>query len=672
MAKKSHDNRPFRTSWHPPRRAALLVAALVLAVTVTLLNIRSGRSRPTPRPPFVPPDPALRGFYVPPAREPHLTHAKLLGLLRRHVRYVFVLYQENRSFDSYFGTFPGADGIYSQPASRTLGFSQPIENLDGTVGTIHPFRIGPSRYAADLDDPKHDHPAILAKIDVRNGRAYMDHFALAEEKIRTRGKLTLKARQFGELTMAHVDGDTIPFLWRWANRFTLFDHIFQEMTAPSTPGNLSVIGAQTGVTQWMLHPSEAARTNHARGVPVVCDLDPFWGSPLDPTHPHRMPSNPRDYRLDRKHPGRVQINLTYATLPLTLARGQIRQQIAADRHPGVDLADVRSDVGDIARSRKGAVNWGWFQEGYDRESPTDDDSGPLDADGVHASYITHHDGPSYFGYVSNNATMRAHLHGLEDFYHALATRALSPKGGVYYVKGGFLNARGMHPADPGARAQATFRGNDDHPGYSDSQISEALLAETINRISRSPYWSHCAIVIAWDDAGGMYDHVRPPVRSIGPDGKVLCDGARVPLLVLSPYARTHVVVHDVGDHASIVKFIDEVFALRPLADLPAEREGRRIGEERYHQSNLGPFDDLTAHVTDLLGAFDPARLTGAARALPAWYVRIPEQRVRVLPQASGYGWRQIGVEPVDYRKGIPNNVPPDFNPRPVTEPSSGG
>ena len=52
--------------------------------------------------------------------------------------------------------------------------------------------------------------------------------------------------------------DTVPFLWNYANRFILFDRFFQLMTGPSTPGNLSIIGAQTGITQRVLHPEQAA------------------------------------------------------------------------------------------------------------------------------------------------------------------------------------------------------------------------------------------------------------------------------------------------------------------------------------------------------------------------------------------------------------------------------
>ena len=194
-----------------------------------------------------PPGPDVRPYVVNADREPVLTEQEAWKLLRSRVKYVFVIYQENRSFDSYFGTFPGADGLFSRPAAQTPGFYQEIVNTDGTIGTIHPFRIGPAEFAADTADIDHSHRCIVEKMDVVAGQPNMDRFAFAEErKWSPRGNPSLLAKQYGELSMAYMDGDTVPLLWRYADRFVLFDHIFQLMTGPSTPGNLSIIAAQSG------------------------------------------------------------------------------------------------------------------------------------------------------------------------------------------------------------------------------------------------------------------------------------------------------------------------------------------------------------------------------------------------------------------------------------------
>lgn len=611
-------------------------------------------------------DPAVSQFSVAGSQEPNLSQQQITSLLRQHIKYVFVLYQENRSFDSYFGTFPGADGLYSQPASQTPGFYQTIVNTDGSTSLIHPFRIGPQQYASDTDDIDHSHPRIVAKMNVVKGVAKMDQFALTEEaKYSPTGNPSLEAKQFGELSMAYEDCSTVPFLWQWANRFTLFDHVFQLMTGPSTPGNLSIIAAQTGQTQEALHPNERYTDNGASnpGVPVLNDNDPFWGSPSDKSTVNRQPVNPTDF------PGYgVQINQTYASLPLTLAGNSVESQTSADLQPSTDLADVQDDIPFINKTGKSATSWGWYQEGYDKE-PTDPNQGPTNADGTHASYITHHNGPQYFGYISNNPKMSSNLHGLQDFFTTVSQNKLPDKGGLFYVKGGYQNIFGLKPANPLPAVQKNFLGDDDHPAYSDAQISEALLAQEVNAIASSKYWSQSAIVITWDDSEGDYDHVSPPIRSTGPDGSIITDGPRVPLLVISPYARTHYIDSQVGDHGSVVKMVDTIFGLTPLAQLPDELKGRQLGKQEFGQSNLGPDDATTQNVSDLTSAFDPARLSGKMTPLPASYAMIPQNIVSVLPQQSGYGCKQVGVTPVDIARGIPDDIPADFNPLPKTNPT---
>jgi len=71
---------------------------------------------------------------------PYLSHAQKLELLRKHIKYVFVLFQENRSFDFYFGTYPGARACSRSPRANSW-FYQPIVNTAGGVETISPFLI---------------------------------------------------------------------------------------------------------------------------------------------------------------------------------------------------------------------------------------------------------------------------------------------------------------------------------------------------------------------------------------------------------------------------------------------------------------------------------------------------------------------------------------------------
>jgi phospholipase C len=583
----------------------------------------------------------------------------MIAALRKRVKYVFVIYQENRSFDSYFGTFPGADGIYSQPASATLGYSQPLIDTTGNTISVSPFRIGPARYAADTDDVDHSHPRLISKIDVTGAGPQMDRYALTEEeKYIPPGTTlpTLQAKQYGELTMAHEDCDTVPLLWNYANRFVLFDHIFQSLVGPSTPGNIAIVSGQAGETQYGLHPTEGYPDNGSEdaGVPVLNDRDPAWG-----------PYNPGDGATQATE----QLNLTFASLPLTLAGSSAPALAQSDPKAATDFADLGADVSYLAKSNVAPQGFGWYQEGYDREP------GKSSAADSLVDYVTHHNGPQYFGYVANSSA-RAELHGLGDFYHNVAAGLLPQTGGVFYVKGGYQNILKLKPADPDPTVQTNFVGDDDHPGYSDAQISEANVAEAVNTIAKSSYWPQSAIVIAWDDSEGDYDHVAPPLLQIGPGvGNLpqdfISQGPRVPLIVISPFAKTHYVGHSYGDQGSVVKLIDEVFALPRLGSLPDEKAGE-AGAAAAGHPNFLPEDAATNGVSNLLEAFDVGRLEGTVRPIPAGYVEVPEGYVRVLPQETGLGCAQIGIIPVDEARGIANVIPADFNPRPGTDPTPPG
>ncbi|HTA16211.1 MAG TPA: phosphoesterase, partial [bacterium] len=147
-------------------------------------------------------DARAAAYAIPAAREPHLSRKRLLALLGTKVKYVFVLFQENRSFDFCYGSFPGVDGLYTRPGDPKPGFTQFLENPDGSRSAVRPFRVGPRDYAADLDDVGHAHGLMGDKMDVVDGVPRMDHFALAEEEKHSHGgSPTLQDKQFGELTM---------------------------------------------------------------------------------------------------------------------------------------------------------------------------------------------------------------------------------------------------------------------------------------------------------------------------------------------------------------------------------------------------------------------------------------------------------------------------------------
>jgi phospholipase C len=415
-----------------------------------------------------------------------------------------------------------------------------------------------------------------------------------------------------------------------------------------------MIAGQGGETQWMLHPDAAATGGIGTGatVPMLSDPQPYWGSALDTADQLKQPQALHTF-------GGVSKNLTFASLPLSFMGSTIKKTTARDYDPAFDLPDVQEDIEKIAGHGVSAVNWGWYQQGYDREK------NDPDAKATHDGYVAHHNAPQYFGYVANNPVATTHLHGLSDFFRDVAAKQL-PASGVFYVRGGYGNIEGWKPQDPNPRLATVFNGNDDHPGYSDSQVSEALLAEEINAIASSPYWSQSAIIITYDESDGEYDHARPRIRSYDAAGLPLEQGPRIPALVISPYAVAHGVSHVPTEHSSVIRFVDEVFTLIPLADLPDEERGREIGKKDFGQDYLGPADDKVPGVGDMSSAFDVLRLQGKRAPLSAAYAIIPKREIDAFPHDHGDGCRVLGITPTD--SGLPNPVPSDFNPRPDSTP----
>jgi len=253
---------------------------------------------------------------------------------------------------------------------------------------------------------------------------------------------------------------------------------------------------------------------------------------------------------------------------------------------------------------------------------------------------------------------------------------------VFYVRGGFYNNDKLQVLDPNPNVRATFTGNDDHPAYSDAQISEANVADTVNAIAKSPYWNQSTIIITYDETDGLYDHQPETIRTWGPDGTPFSGGPRIPAIVISPYSNVHAISHVYSEHSSVIKFIDELFALVPLADLPDEVKGRMEGAANpaldapngAPQTNLGPADDQVP-MGDLLEAFDNGRLGGVVPRLPPSYAAIPQSVVLSLPHYGGAGCTTLRITPTDYPNGYTAGAeidppPPDFNPRPTVSPGT--
>ena len=685
-----------------PLLLGLFHCAIVGAADVPTLSLQ---------PPGGPGDPAL---ILDPATDPPLAPEQLAALLRQKIKYVFVIFNENHSFDNEFGTFPGVDGLYSdgnrlRPAP---GSTQTYTDLDGRTVTVAPFRLGPERNSNVVDSVDHSHPGLARKIDVVDGRPRMDGFARDEYARIARPGATAaqraKATQFARLVMSHVDCDTVPFFWQWASNFTIFDRIFATEDTPSTPNAIAMIAGQAGESQWVKHPGDPAAPTATgstgpvhgtflqgakpvqfsgsattQGAPLVNDPQPYYGSEFDPTVDatnaagvavHRQPYGPfESYAADN-----IAANLDFATVPLLLMGRTVAATMRQDLDAAADQADIAQDIAYLQALDRPPVNWRWYQNGYGLES--------TDTDGVasHAAYVSHHQGPQYFGYLADNPAVYDNLQGETQFFTDLAGGRLGA-GGVFYIRGGYRNLDHLvpytHPGTPAeevAAIVAAKSGDDDHPAYSDRQISEAMAARVINAVAgNAALWAQSAIIITYDESDGFYDHVPPRVLSYGPDGLPLSRGIRVPLILISPYARSHAVSHVEGDHNAVIQTIEAIFDLPALASLPDERQAlaqgnapyfNHFGPAGFEQKFLGPRDLNSPISESLLSGFDPRRLQGTAAPLPAALATIPASVITSLPHLDGQGCRALHLSPV--APAADALVPAGFNPLPSTWPAA--
>jgi phospholipase C len=666
----------------------------------------------------------LAPYFNDPAADPKLSTLQMTKLLQNKIKYVFVIFNENRSFDHEYGTFPGARGIYAdengpRSAAGTPGFTQTYTDVNGNSISVQPFLIGPNQNASSIDDVDHSHARVVAghvlgiqaKVHAVNGVAQMDQFAYEEyNRFALKGGAANIAQgtQQARLVMSHVDCDTVPFFWQWAKNFTLFDNMYATEDTPSTPNAIAMLAGQAGETQWVKHGTQVQTYNSITttsgvapigttdGVPLTGDPQPFYGSGLDTTTTGKLPLGPVAY----ENAAGWQINdggevyagydvsniLTFASLPLTFQGRNITSVLAGNKNPSVDLADIQQDIPHIQGLNGNPVSWRWYQEGYDLEA--------TDTNGVasHNAYVSHHNGAQYFGYIANTPAITQNLRGMTDFFTDIASNTL-PNGGVFYIRGGYNNQEQLLPpiTEPGISAneiaaiQAGFIGDDDHPEYSDSQITEAMNARVINAIASNPQlWSQSAILITYDESDGFYDHVPPRVMAFGPDSLLLSRGIRVPLILVSPYARTHAVSHAEGDHNAVIQTINAIFGLPALASLPDEAQALAAGNgatfnafapaaqagANFQQQYLGPRDINSAITDSLLSGFDPKRLLGISPPLPASLAQIPANVVTTLPHYAGNGCSAIGMTTTDRQQGITNVVPAGFNPRPDSYPAN--
>ncbi|MCW2952432.1 MAG: plcC [Conexibacter sp.] len=379
------------------------------------------------------------------------------------------------------------------------------------------------------------------------------------------------------IVMDYYDGNTLTGLWNLAQSFSMSDNSYSTNFGPSTVGALNLISGQT-------HGASAG--GNSAGT-VIGDPDPSTA-------------------LDDCATGG------------TVMSGK--------------------NVGDLLSAHH--VTWGWFQGGF-RPSSVDSTTGRATCSSSHVNvagatvrdYSPHHEPFQYYASTANihhTAPASAALIGKDD----PAGTAVGQKVNHQYDLTDFDTALASGNL-PGVSFLKAAAFEDAHPSNSDPLDEQRFVARTLNALQQSPDWSSTAVIIAYDDSDGWYDHQMSPIvnHSQTPDDTLTgtdcgaptdttgtayqgrCGyGPRQPLLVVSPFAKQNFVDHSVTDQTSVLKFIEDNWQLGRIGDQSFDARAGSLGNMFNFDADakLAPkvfLDPTTGEVTKTTPATDEGGTT---------------------------------------------------------------
>jgi phospholipase C len=363
--------------------------------------------------------------------------------------------------------------------------------------------------------------------------------------------------------MVYCDGNTGTALWNYAQYFAMSDRSFGTTFGPSTPGALNLVSGNT------------------------------LFATLVATRPNGTAASPSGNLAN----GQAPPNGTSATTGAVIGDPRPGYDDCVLTNPGLKTTNmvtvVGTNVGDLLNAK--GLTWGWFMGGF---APTGtggraagngsaDEFGvtrPLSICGSHHSGLAGDDSVTTVGdYIPHHEPFEYYLQSSNIMHLPPSSSSMigrTDQAKHQYDLTYFFTAFKQHhlPAVTYLKAAAY---QDGHAAYSDPLDEQQFLVDTINAIMRSEEWSETAIIIAYDDSDGWYDHVMGPIvnqSNVGDDellGPSNCGapkpvpgtgviqngrcgyGPRMPLLVISPWARKNYVDHRVTDQSSILRFIED-------------------------------------------------------------------------------------------------------------------
>ena len=394
------------------------------------------------------------------------------------IEHVVFIVKENRSFNNYFATYPGAEGA-------TEGGTIECDEDGCRDGPVVQLQEG-----ADVAPHDLTHCFRCGLVAINGGK--MNGFNRMNGVI----PQSVNADLYGADLSGYVylDRDTIPNYWAYADRFVLADHFFTSMYGPTLPEHLYTVAAQAN---FIVDNKSTADTP---------------GSYCDDSTEHATRFVPREVRENDRE------------------ILELEREITSNGSNTYDLADY----------------WGSIRLCFDIEVLPDQ----LEEAGISWSY-----------YATENAWMNALQMIRHVRYGPMWEKVLPPETFVQDVRDGAM---------PQVSWIVPPESYNEHPGEGKSTCAgENWTVHQVNEIMQSEYWRSTLIVVVWDDFGGFYDPVAPPMTD------VMGLGPRTPALIISPYTvrgdnpQGGAVDSTEYEFSSVLAFIEELFGLEPMTERDA-------------------------------------------------------------------------------------------------------
>ncbi|HEY8301759.1 MAG TPA: alkaline phosphatase family protein [Jatrophihabitans sp.] len=568
------------------------------------------------------------------------------------IRHLVVIFQENVSFDHYFGTYPNATNADGSSFHARPG-TPAVNGLTPTLLTANPNGVNPRRY-----DPTNVNDVLTCD---------QDHNYSDEQKAFDGGKMDRFPQTVGQGSgkspegnscsagdvMNYYDGNSVTALWNYAQRYAMSDNSYGTTFGPSSPGAINLASGNTGnvdMTHTVNNPSisTAAKPNAdltpdgQGGYSLTSDAQPYWDDCSTRDAVAMSGTNIGD-------------ELNNAGLSWGWFQGGERpttsyaDAAAATGHAGQPTSTFVPDEfkGQFAQSVPHAADQGICNAvhpvGAGLSAPLATGTGQY---GYKDDYIAHHEPFDYYASTANphHLTVAGSGSGHDttaglrsigtDTQHYVNGQPQFDTPNHQYDTSDFdqlVSAIGKGDVSPSALPAVSFLKapgyQDGHAAYSDPIDEQKFIVDEINALQKTPDWKSTAVVVSYDDSDGWYDHaysgVHNPSTSVadaltGPgacgSGTPLAGeqgrcgyGPRLPLLVISPWAKANSVDHTLTDQSSIIKFVEDNWKLPRIA---------------------GSFDSTAG---SLAGMFDFAAKHGRGNA----YGNAPNAAPFVLNPATG-------------------------------------